>query len=94
MRLARFSALPDQWKVFSETSRWDDQASQHSDRRFTENALVNAAKLDDVYPGWIMRVYYDGTVPSSVMHITGRANPFLDAEWARSTWVPSLSMVK
>lgn len=39
-----------------------------SDRRYTENALVNAAKLDDVYPGWLMRVYYDNTVPASVIH--------------------------
>ena len=38
-----------------------------TDTRYTENALINATKMLEIYPEWIMRVYYDNTVPKNII---------------------------
>jgi len=38
-----------------------------SDSRYTQNALINADKILEIYPGWSMRVYYDNTVPIDII---------------------------
>ena len=35
--------------------------------RYTDGALANAKLMSMVYPGWVMRVYYDSTVPGSIL---------------------------
>ena len=37
--------------------------------RYTDGALANAQLMRTVYPGWIMRVYCDDTVPKSVLDL-------------------------
>ena len=38
-----------------------------SNPRYTENALINADKILEIYPEWLMRVYYDSTVPNNII---------------------------
>ena len=38
-----------------------------ADKRYTENAIINCEKLPIIYPGWIIRIYYDKTVPVDII---------------------------
>eukprot|EP00940_MAST-03C_sp_MAST-3C-sp2_P000001 g1.t1 len=38
-----------------------------SNARYTDGAVANAKLVKTVYPGWIMRVYHDSSVPSSIL---------------------------
>ena len=38
-----------------------------SNPRYTDGALANAKLVKDIYPDWIMRVYYDDTVPQKII---------------------------
>lgn len=39
-----------------------------SDKRYIENALINTDKVLEIYPTWLMRVYYDSTVPKHIIN--------------------------
>ena len=39
-----------------------------SNPRYTDGAIANAKLVSEVYPGWIMRVYHDNTVPEYIIH--------------------------
>jgi len=39
-----------------------------SDRRYTDGALANAKLYRVIFPGWKMRVYFDNSVPESVLN--------------------------
>lgn len=38
-----------------------------SDPRYVDGALANARLYKSIYPGWVMRVYHDSTVPEPVL---------------------------
>ena len=40
-----------------------------NDKRYTDNALINADKLNEIFPDWIMRIYYDSTVVKTLLDI-------------------------
>ena len=42
-----------------------------SDARYTQGAVANAQLYKHVYPGWRMRVYYDSSVPETVLQTIG-----------------------
>ena len=39
-----------------------------SNPRYTDGAIANAKLIKTVYPNWVMRVYYDSTVPPKLIH--------------------------
>ena len=40
-----------------------------SNQRYTVNALVNADLCKKFYPDWVCRIYYDNTVPPTVLNL-------------------------
>ena len=45
-----------------------------SNPRYTDGALANAKLYKTIYPGWVMRVYYENTVPEPVLSKLRDAN--------------------
>ena len=35
--------------------------------KYTEGAIQNAQIISEIYPGWVMRVYHDASVPSDIL---------------------------
>ena len=38
-----------------------------SDTRYTQNALINSKKAEEIFPDWDVVIYYDNTVPKNVI---------------------------
>tara|TARA_Y100001970_G_C14065872_1_gene766643 strand:- start:138 stop:830 length:693 start_codon:yes stop_codon:yes gene_type:complete len=38
-----------------------------SDTRYTQNALINSKKAEEIFPDWTIVIYYDNTVPKNVI---------------------------